>query len=87
MDVEVNAMNILGLRYVLNCRGPNKYLLDEQPVITYVKRLFPPMRGEARRYGHVIVDLWSPMDESRERLLGKDKLVSELALRNDETAE
>jgi hypothetical protein len=35
IDVEVNAMDILGLRYVLQCQVLNKYLLGDDPVLTF----------------------------------------------------
>ena len=40
-DVEVNAMNMLGLQYTLSCQVLNKELLDEDPVVTYHERTFP----------------------------------------------
>ena len=84
-DVEVNAMNLLGLQYTLNCQVLNKDLLDEDPVVTYRARHFPFAPGEARGYQHVIFDTYEYMDTLHERLIGKDKLVAKLTLTNDET--
>ena len=86
-EVEVNAMDMLGLRYSLTCRVLNKYLLDEDPVITYIERMFPRVPGGAQRYEHVIFDTWSPMYDLHERLIGKDKLIAEIKLRNEETGD
>ncbi len=86
-EVEVNAMDILGLRYTLSCRVLNKYLLDEDPVVTYDEIRFPRFEGEGRRYEHVAFDTHEPMYMLHERLLGKDKLVAELTLKNDETGQ
>jgi len=84
-DVEVNAMDMLDLRYSLNCRVLNKYLLDEDPVITYSEQIFPRIPGAARHYEHVVFETSSPMYDLHERLLGKDKLIAEVTLRNEET--
>jgi hypothetical protein len=84
-DVEVNAMNLLGLQYTLTCQVLNKELLDEDPVLTYRAQHFPIVRGEAHRYEHVVFDTYEGMDSLHDRLIGKDKLVAKLSLTNDET--
>ena len=86
-EVEVNAMDMLGLRYTLSCRILNTHLLDEDPVETYLPQTFPRFPGDARRYEHVVFESSTPMDDLHERLLGKDKLIAELTLTNDETGE
>jgi hypothetical protein len=84
-DVEVNAMNMLGLQYTLTCEVLNKDLLDEDPVITYAAQQFPVEPGEAHRGEHVVFDTHQYMDSLHERLIGKDKLVANLTLTNGET--
>jgi hypothetical protein len=84
-EVEFNAMNLLGLEYTLRCKVLNKDLLDEDPVVTYSAHRFPIVRGEARRYEHVVFDTHQYMDSLHERLIGKDKLVAQLTLTNEET--
>ena len=84
-EVEVNAMNKLGLRYTLSCRVLNEYLLDEDPVVTYRDRHYPPEGAAARHHEHAAFYTDASMYSLHERLLGKDKLVAELTLRNDET--
>jgi len=86
-DVEVNAMNVLGLRYTLNCRVLNKYLLDEDSVVTYVHHSYPPFAGEGRRYEHAVFDTNVSIALLNEHVFGKDTLVAELTLNNDETGE
>ena len=86
-EVEVNAMDLLGLRYTLHCQVLNKDLLDEDPVLSYHHREFPRVPGEARRYEHVVFDTNAPMYTMNERLFGKDKLVAQLKLKNEETHE
>jgi hypothetical protein len=84
-DVEVNAMNILGLQYTLTCEVLNKEMLDEDLVVTYRAQRFPIVPGDARKYEHVVFDTHEYMDSLHERLIGKDKLVAKLTLTNDET--
>jgi len=84
-EVEVNAMNLLGLQYTLSCEVLNKDVLDDDLVITYPAQRFPIARGEARRYEHVVFDTHQYMESLHERLIGKDKLVAELTLTNEET--
>jgi hypothetical protein len=84
-EVEVNAMNLLGLQYTLHCQVLNKDLLDEDPVVSYGQRTFPRVAGEARPYEHAVFDDYVPMEFLHERLIGKDKLVAEIKLRNEET--
>jgi len=84
-DVEVNAMNVLGLQYTLSCEVLNKDLLDEDPVVTYHDRTFPRPPFDAQRYYHVVFDSYETMYLLHERLVGKDKLVAQLKLRNEET--
>jgi hypothetical protein len=84
-EVEVNAMNLLGLEYTLTCQVLNKDLLDEDPVITYRQISFPRVPGDGRRYEHVVFDSYEWMDALHERLIGKDKLLAKLTLTNQET--
>jgi len=84
-DVEVNAMNLLGLQYTLTCEVLNKEMLDEDPVLTYRAQNFPIVSGDARNYEHIVFDSHEWMDSLHERLIGKDKLVAKLTLTNDET--
>jgi hypothetical protein len=86
-EVEVNAMNLLGLQYTLSCQVLNKYMLDEDPVVDYDAITFPRIEGAAQRYEHVVFDTHEPMYSLHERLLGKDKLVAQLSLKNEETSE
>ena len=86
-EVEVNAMNMLGLQYTLTCEVLNKEMLDEDLVITYRAQQFPIEPGEGHRYEHVVFDTHEYMDALHERLIGKDKLLAKLTLTNEETHE
>ena len=68
-EVEVNAMNLLGLEYTLTCQVLNKDLLDEDPVITYRQLSFPRVPGDGRRYEHVVFDSLEWMDAVHDRLI------------------
>jgi len=84
-EVEVNAMNVLGLQYELSCRVLDKHLLDEDPVVTYHPQQFPIVPGAALRYEHAVFDTVTEMGQMHQRVLGKDQLVAELRLKNTET--
>ena len=84
-EVEVNAMNLLGLQYTLHCQVLNKELLDEVPVVTYQAITYPLSVGLARGYEHAVFDTYEGMQRLHERLIGKDKLVAKITLRNEET--
>jgi hypothetical protein len=86
-EVEVNAMNLLGLQYTLQCRVINKDVLDDYPVVTYPDITFPRGAVQAERYDRAIFADATPMNNLHERLIGKDKLVAELKLKNTETGE
>jgi hypothetical protein len=84
-EVEVNAMNILGLRYALHCTIMNKELLDEDAVTKFHHVKFPRVAGAAYRYEHAEFETTEPMEMLHDRLLGKDQLLAELKLKNEET--
>ena len=84
-EVEVNAMNMLGLQYTLHCQVLNREMLDEEPVVSYHHQQFPRVAGMGRRYEHVTFDKYEPMYLLHDRLIGKDKLVAQLKLKNEET--
>ena len=86
-EVEVNAMDILGLHYTLTSQVLNKYLIDDDPMLTFHSRSYPRAETGARRYEHAYFELSVPMDSLHERILGKDNLVAELRLKNDETGD
>jgi hypothetical protein len=84
-DVEVNAMEVLGLRYSLDCRVLNKHLIDDDPMLTFHAHSYPRERYGARHYERAVFETNVDMDSLHEQLLGKDNLVAELRLKNQET--
>jgi hypothetical protein len=74
-----------GVHAELQCLQQIRF--DEAPVITYHDRVFARMAGTTRHHEHVIFETATTMFELHDRLIGKDKLVAELTLRNDETGD
>jgi hypothetical protein len=85
-DVEVNAMDVLGLQYQLSCRLLNKYLLEENSVLTFDDQTLPSLGG-GRHLEHAEFEATVAAYDLNERLFGKDKFVAEIRLRNTETDE
>jgi hypothetical protein len=84
-EVEVNAMNLLDLHYTLQCRVLNRELLDEDPVVSYQDITYPRIVGDARPFERAVFDQYVPMDHLHKRLIGRDRLLAEIKLKNDET--
>ena len=78
-------MNLVGLQYTLQCRVLNKNLLNEDPVVSYQNIRFPRLVGEARRLERATFKQYVPMDNLHERLIGKDKLLAEIKLKDYES--
>ncbi len=89
-EFEVNAMNMLGLRYKLDCRilEENIYMLPKpEPVVTFHHQDFPRPMGGVERYEQAKFEAVVAMSDLREHDFGKDKLVAELKLQDEETGE
>src|SRR5262245_14694924 len=84
-EVEVNAMNLLGLTYTLSCDVLNEDMLDENDVLTFEPERFPRVPRAGRYYEPAQFHAYTPIEPLHERLIGKDKLYARLTLRNDET--
>ena len=89
-DFEVNAMQVLGLQYRLDCRVLENdiFMLPRQdPVVTFHGQSFPrPGSGvEQHEQANFATDV--EMGVLHEHDFGKDKLVAEVKLQNEETGE
>lgn len=87
-EFEVNAMNMLGLRYKLYCRVLENdvfMLPKEEPVVTFQHHDFPRLPGGVERCEHATFEKIVAVSDLREHDFGKDKLVAELNLQNQET--
>src|SRR6266568_1223197 len=87
-EFEVNAMNMLGLRYKLDCRilEADIYMLPKQdPVVTFHHQDFPRPMGGVERYEQAKFETVVALSDLREHDFGKDKLIAELKLQDEET--
>jgi hypothetical protein len=85
---EVNEMNILGLQYEVQCRVVDRDVLDDQPVKEFDPISLPRIAGNATAHDHIVFTTLDSMDDLHgPRLAGKDRLVAEVTLRNQETDE
>jgi len=48
-EFEINAMNMLGLRYTLDCRVLNRHLVGEETVVTFRERDLPRAPKSAKK--------------------------------------
>jgi hypothetical protein len=78
-------MDLLGLKYSLTCQVINDYLMDDDQMLTFHPRQYPRNNEMARRHEHAVFEIQVPMDSLHQRIFGKDKLVAQLTLRNEET--
>jgi hypothetical protein len=72
-EVEVNAMNMLGLQYTPHCQVLNREMLDEDPVVSFHHETLPRAPGGAMRYEHAVSDSSASMTTLHERLFGKEQ--------------
>ncbi len=87
-EFEVNEMNILGLRYQVQCHVVDRDVLDDEPVEEFEPISLPRIAGNAAAHEHLVFSTLDSMNDLHgPRLLGKDRLVAEVTLRNQETGE
>jgi hypothetical protein len=84
-EFEVNAMNMLGLRYTLRCRVVNKDLWYETTSLILEDVEFPRVPGAATASEEVVFEVVAPFEELREHMFTRDELLAELTLVNNET--
>jgi hypothetical protein len=87
-DVEVNAINMLGLRYHVQCLILNKDLWEREPVAILDEWTLPRLteRTVSPRE-HVEFNTDRPMSDLHTHFLSKDKLQAEVRLVNEETGD
>jgi hypothetical protein len=86
-EFEVNAMARLGLRYELRCELLNMEMLYPATVASFAWQEFPRLPTEARAHEHAVFSTISSMSELHLYLFGKDSLVGQLSLNNEETGD
>ena len=83
-EFEVNGMNLLGLRFTLECQLLNAEHLAPQAVMTFNLLQFPRIRDGATEFEHPVFEGSAPTSELHQYLFGKDSLVAELRLSNED---
>jgi hypothetical protein len=84
-EYEVNAMNVLGLRYSLECSLLDMDMLYPDTIVMFDRQSLPSVRGAATRSEHVSFATSAPMRALHQYVFGKDPLVGQLMLTNVES--
>jgi hypothetical protein len=80
-NFERNAMQLLGLRYTLECRVLNRDLQYEQTVLAYDEQALPADLPVA----HMVFEAVTPTSDLHLHLFTRDELIAEFTLTNGET--
>jgi hypothetical protein len=83
-EFEVRSMNLLGVRYTLECQLLNTEMLYPEAVIHFVPQQFPRIRDGAIAYEEPVFEAVAPMKELHLYIFGKDRLAAELQLSNED---
>jgi hypothetical protein len=83
-DFEVRSMNLLGIRYTLECHLLNMEMLYPETVINFVPQQFPRVRDGASAYEQPAFEALAPTKELHLYIFGKDSVLAELRLTNDD---
>ncbi len=87
-DVEVNAMNLLHLRYSLQCQIFDKDFWERKPVAVLDEWTFPKItETTVSKNEHVVFNTDRPITDLHTHFLSNDQLQAELTLRNEETGQ
>jgi hypothetical protein len=85
-ELEVNAMDLLGLAYTLRCQLLDMDMLYAPTVAMFVQQHFPRVGQDiAKRHEHVVFETEATMRDLHVYVFGKDTLLAEVTLTNDET--
>src|SRR6476661_6017978 len=85
-DVELNAIQLLGLRYHVQCQLVDKDLWEMRPVAIFDDWTLPsPTEMTVSKHEHVVFNTDRPMADLHRHFLSNDQLQAEVKLRNDET--
>jgi hypothetical protein len=84
-EFEVNAMNMLGVRYTLQCHLLDMDMLYPDSVAAFDRQEFPRVPGGASTREFTTFETNAAMSELHWYVFGKDTLVAQLTLRNEET--
>jgi hypothetical protein len=82
---EVNAMNVLGVRYTLQCHLLDMDMLYPDSVVAFDRQEFPRVPGGANTRELATYETDAAMSDLHWYIFGKDTLVAQLTSRNEET--
>jgi hypothetical protein len=82
---EVNSMTQLGLTYSLHCDLLNMDMLYPESVVAFVGQEFPRWPGHGQMHESATFEAVTAMNALHLYIFGKDTLVAELTLRNEES--
>ena len=87
-DVELNAMQLLRLRYHVQCELVDKDLWDVKPVAIFDDWTLPrTTEMTVSKHEHVVFNTDRPMTDLHTHFLSNDQLQATVTLRDDETGE
>ena len=84
-DLEVNAMNLLGLAYNFQCRLQDLDMPYADPVHSFDWQHFPRVPGGAMRHEHALFEAVLATSTLHVYVLGRDGLFATVTLTNEET--
>lgn len=79
-EFEVNAMNLLGLRYTVRCRVINRDLWYETTALEFDDIRLPHVGKNASTSEEVVFDTTLPADALREHMFTREQFIAELQL-------
>jgi hypothetical protein len=82
---EVNAMTQLGLTYWLSCDLHNMDMLYPESVVAFAAQAFPRVPRQGQSHEHATFHAVTAMNALHMYIFGKDTIVAELTLKNDES--
>ena len=82
---EVNAMTQLGLSYSLRCELLNMEMMYPASVVLFAGQDLPVIPGQGQSHEHATFAATTAMNALHMYIFGKDTLVAELTLKNQES--
>jgi hypothetical protein len=83
-EFEVRSMNLMGVRYTLECHILNMEMLYPDTVINFVAQQFPRLRDEASQYEQPVFHAVARPKDLHLYNSGKDAVAAELRLSNED---
>jgi len=84
-EFEVNAMNILGLRYTLRCDLLDLGALYDHTQVSFDNQAFPRVPGQAAAHEHAEFETQAAMHDLHTYVFGNDALEAQFTLTNEDT--